>query len=181
MASINIQLTEDDIQEDTGGGFEPIPKGIYHLALENAELKSKEDYDTQEPYECIEVKIRVQGPTHSNRVLFDNFVIKHSGTGGKQAEKEVKGRRKLGSLLLALGIPYDRFTDSDQLIGGEALADVGVMAANGDYKARNIIYKYKPLDGGSAAPAPAPVPRAAAPAPRPAAPAKAAPPWATKK
>lgn len=168
MARLDETFSTDDLPEDTGGSFDPIPAGDYAVTIEDAELKATKSGTGQ----YINMKLRVDGPTHMGRVIFGKLNIKNDS-----AKAEQIGRAQLGSVLRALGLAA--LDDTDTLLGGQLLVKVKVTPATDQYQAGNDIQAYKPLDGGSAAPAPAP--RAAAPAPRPAAPAKAAPPWATKK
>ena len=167
MARLDETFNTNDLPEDTGGGdFTPLPAGDYNVTIQDAEIKQTKSGTGQ----YINLKLHVDGPTHTGRLLFGVLNIKNDSSQAEQI-----GRGQLGSILRALQI--ESLEDTDQLIGGPLTVKVVVKPASGQYKEGNEIKSYK-----SAGDAPAPAPRAPAPAkPAPAAaPAKAAPPWAKR-
>lgn len=166
MARLNESFNANELPEDTGGDYTPLPAGDYNVTIVDAEIKDTKSKTGQ----YINLKLEVNGPTHIGRFLFAIVNIKNESSVAEQI-----GRGQLGSILRALGI--ETLEDTDQLIGGPLCVKVAVKAASGQYAAGNEIKAYK-VQGD----APAPAPRAAVaakPAPA-AAPAKAAPPWAKR-
>jgi len=168
MARLDETFNTNDLPEDAGGGdFTPLPAGDYNVTIHDAEIKQTKSGTGQ----YINLKLHVDGPTHTGRFLFGALNIKNDS-----AQAEQIGRGQLGSILRAIGI--ESLEDTDQLLGGTLSAKVVIKPASGQYKEGNEIKGYKALGD---APQSAPAPRAAAPAkPAPAAPAKAAPPWAKR-
>lgn len=166
MTRLNETFTTDDLPEDTGGNFDPIPKGDYVCEIQGADIKETKKKDG----EYINLKLKVQSPTHMGRILFAMLNIKNAS-----AQAEQIGRGQLGSILRALGIAT--LEDTDQLIGGVISARVDIDPAQNGYEAKNVIKGYKAADGGSAAPAPS---KPAQSAPKPASTAPKQPPWSKK-
>ena len=166
MARLDETYNTNDLPEDTGGDFTPLPAGDYNVTIQDAEIKQTKSGTGQ----YINLKLHVDGPIHNGRLLFGVLNIKNDSSKAEQI-----GRGQLGSILRALQI--ESLEDTDQLIGGPLTVKVDVKPASGQYKEGNEIKSYK-----AAGDTPSPAPRAAAPAkPSPAAaPAKAAPPWAKR-
>lgn len=176
MAFLDLPINLDDLPQDDGGSFDPIPAGEYIATIEGAELmltKAKEGRPAGAG-QYINLKLKIEAPTHANRVVFGIVNIRNANP-----EAERIGRTQLGNIQRALGIAT--LQDTDQLIGGRIAIKVAIKAATEKYPAGNEVKAYKAVDGAAAPkPAASTVPSFAAPAQASAAPAKAAPPWAKK-
>lgn len=169
MAYLDTPINANDLPDDTGGDYTPLPEGEYSVTIKDAEVKATNDGTGQ----YIKLRLDVQGPTHAGRVVFSNINIRN-----KSEQAEQIGRGQLKTVMSALGIAT--LTDTDQLIGGQLIVKLSVRAARTDektgktYEASNDVKAYKPA-GGAPMAAPGAMPKPAA-----AAPAKSAPPWAKK-
>lgn len=174
MAFLDQPINVNDLPEDTGGDFAPIPAGEYTATIKSADLTPTKDGSGQ----YIKLRLDVTGPTHTGRVIFANVNIRNQSSAAEQI-----GRAQLGAIMKAAGLAS--LADTDQLIGVALGIKVGVREARTDtntgktYEASNDVKGYKALgtgpviNGGT-------MPKPSAPAPA-AASGKAAPPWAAKK
>lgn len=169
MAYLDTPINANDLPDDTGGDYTPLPEGEYSVTIKDAEVKATNDGTGQ----YIKLRLDVQGPTHAGRVVFSNINIRN-----KSEQAEQIGRGQLKAVMSALGIAT--LTDTDQLIGGQLIVKLSVRPARTDektgksYEASNDVKAYKPA-GGAPMAAPGAMPKPAA-----AAHAKSAPPWAKK-
>jgi hypothetical protein len=169
MAYLDQAINLNDLPEDTGGDFSPLPPGDYAVTIKGAEIKATNDGTGQ----YIKLRLNVTGPTHSGRVVFTNLNIRN-----KSQAAESIGRGKLRTIMQSLGL--QTLGDTDQLIGGNLIVKLAVEDARTDpatgktYEAGNEVKAFK---AASEAPS---LPKPAAFAAAPAAPAKAAPPWAKR-
>jgi hypothetical protein len=165
MAFLDTPINAADLPVGQSGNFEPLPAGDYQVAIESAEIKDTNDRTGQ----YIKLKMKVNGPTHSGRVVFSNLNIRN-----KSPKAEEIGRQQLGDIMRAIGLAT--LTDTDQLIGAPLTVKLSVKPADGQYEAGNEVKAYK-AGNGSAAPAPSfPAPSSAVSQPASA----SAPPWAKK-
>ena len=73
MANLGFNVNVNDLPEETGGNFEPLPAGDYTVTISDATLQdTKSGTGTY-----IKMKLTVTGPTHEGRVLFSNLNIKN--------------------------------------------------------------------------------------------------------
>jgi hypothetical protein len=182
MAYLDQPINLNELPEDTGGDYSPVPAGDYTVVIKDADVVCKKngvivdqqivrDYDTA----YIKLRLDITGPSHVGRVVFANVNIRN-----QSAKAEQIGRAQLGVLMIAAGVTV--LQDTDQLIGASIGVKLAVREARTDqatgktYEASNEVKAYKPLDGA----APMAAKPAFAQAPAAAAPAKAAPPWARK-
>lgn len=172
MAYLDQAIDINELPEDTGGDFTPVPEGDYSVTIKDAEIKATNDGTGQ----YIKLRMDITGPTHAGRVVFTNLNIRN-----KSQQAESIGRGQLRSIMMALGL--GTLQDTDQLIGGALIVKLAIRAARTDektgksYEASNEVKAFK---SGGASATPVARPAFAAPAPAAAAPAKAAPPWAKK-
>ena len=149
----------------TGGGdYAPLPDGWYQAEIESAELK-----DTRAGTgKYINVRYRIQGPTHENRVVFDIMNINNPNPKAEEI-----GRQSMGDLMRAIG--RNRISDTDQMIGGQCEIKLKTQPAKDGYDARNKVAGWK----ASGAAMPKATPSDGAPRQEPAQPAGGSrPPWA---
>jgi hypothetical protein len=167
MASLGFNVDVNDLPQDNGGDFSPIPAGQYTARIADASIETTKSGTGQ----YIKLRLDVTGPTHEGRVLFSNLNIKNDS----QKAEEI-GRQQLGAIMRAINVP--NMTDTDQLIGGNVSIKIAIRAAQKDddgnvvYDAQNEVKAYKAIEGSSA-----PMPTAGASAPAAQAPTAAKPPW----
>lgn len=110
------------------GDFEAIPAGEYEvevISVEEREINNDRATGTG-----VNVQLKVCGPTHENRRLFEwfNVVYQSKSSDEKAREKADKtqriGRGQFGALCVALGISK-RPGSYDELVGKHARAKVG--------------------------------------------------------
>lgn len=172
MAYLDQPINVNELPEDTGGDYTPLPPGDYQTVIKDAELKATNDGTGQ----YIKLRLDVTGPTHAGRVVFSNLNIRNKSSAAEQI-----GRAQLGALMKAIGLAT--LQDTDQLIGGHVTVKLAIREARTDpatgktYEASNEVKAYKGTDGAMPSAAPAGMPKASA---APAAPGKAAPPWMKK-
>ncbi len=145
MANLGMTFNANDLPEDNGGDFAPIPAGDYTVKITDTELKDTKAGDGQ----YIKLRLDVTGPKHEGRVLFTNINIRN-----KNPKAEEIARQQLGSILRAIGV--DTFTDTDQLIGGDLTVKVTVKD-DPQYGPGNEVKGFKALNG-SKPPAPSAAP-----------------------
>lgn len=163
---LGMTINVNDLpQEEQQGGV--IPAGQYTVKIERAQLKDTKSGTGR----YISLMLRVQGPTHSNAVVFAMVNISN-----QNQEAERIGKAQLRSIMEAIGL--QTITDTDQLIGG--MMDVKVAVEkdtyNGNEQDRNVVKSFKKSQSGAALSAPMSQPAAAhfAP-PQPVAPQQPAP------
>lgn len=161
MANLGFSVDVNDLPEDTGGDFAPIPAGQYNVRIADASIETTKSGTGQ----YIKLRLDVTGPTHEGRVLFSNLNIKNDS----QKAEEI-GRQQLGTIMRAINVP--NMTDTDQLIGGNLSVKVAIRKSD-EYGDQNDIKGYKAIEGSSA-----PMPTGNASAPAAQAPAAGKPPWA---
>lgn len=154
MANLGFNVNVNDLPQDNGGEFAPLPAGNYNVTISDATLQqTKSGTGT-----FIKMKLTVTGPSHEGRVLFSNLNIKNDSTKAEEI-----GRQQLGAVMRAINLPS--LSDTDQLIGGQMSVKVTVKQDE-QYGAGNEVKSYSAING-SAAPsfsAPQPTFGAAAPA-----------------
>lgn len=163
MAQLGETINVNDLPVSEAGNYDPLPAGWYTANITKAEIKATKAGDGQ----YISVRYDITGPSHQGRVVFGKINIRNAS-----AKAEEIGRQQLGDIMRAIGLA--KVSDTDELIGGSLSIRLAVDDAGGDYKARNEVKGFKALEGS-------PTSFKAAAAPAPSGPAKAAPPWATKR
>lgn len=136
MARINFNAT--DLPESTND-FSPIPAGEYTVTVRDAELRTTKDGAG----EYIKLKLHVDGPTHTGRILFSNLNI-----ANKSEVAQRIGQQQLGEIMRAIGLAA--VEDTDQLIGGTFLVKVAIREAQNGYEAQNEVKGYKAIQGSAA-------------------------------
>lgn len=176
MANLGFSVNVNDLPEDNGGDFAPLPAGEYNVRVAETSLNTTKSGTGQ----YIKMRLDVVGPTHEGRVIFSNLNIKNDS-----AKAEEIGRQQLGAVLRAIGLPS--IQDTDQLVGGYMTVKVTIRKSE-EYGDSNEVKSYKAMTGG--APAAGGMPKLQqpqhgamdfpddAPARTQAAPAASAPPWA---
>jgi len=164
-----VEADEKEAPDKPRGDFEALPKGPYNVVVQDA---SKETSGAGN--DMIKTYIRVTEGPYANRTLFSYIVF----------TQNPKGNRMTLEKLAAFGLTREWLAQNrpsvpaiaEALVGLKAVAVVGVQE-EGDYKGRNEVKGFRPLEGGATAPA---APAASKPAgvpniPKPAAEAAAPP------
>lgn len=157
MAILSQTFNLNDLPQETGGSFEPLPAGWYDANITGAELRNTKSGTGQ----FIAIKYTVTGPTHQGRVVFGNVNIKNDS-----AKAEEIGRAQLGSIMRSVGLA--KIGDTNVLIG----KSIGVklkIQKDEQYGDRNEVAGFRAIESHM------PIPSSAAPSVE--APKKAAPPW----
>lgn len=161
MSYFDQPFNVNDMPEQEGGDFSPIPAGEYLVEIKSAEIKNTKAGNGQ----YINCRFDVVEGDFAKRVLFAIINIKNPS---EVAEKI--GRAQLGEIMRANSIAT--LQDTDQLIGATMIVRVVIGEYNGEKK--NEIKGYKAASG-SVMPA-----AKAKDAPAAQSTGKAAPPWAKK-
>jgi hypothetical protein len=169
LGEVEQAEAQDKKDGKSDSDFEALPKGPYPVVVQSAE---KQVASTGK--DMIKVQLQVSEGPYVNRILFNYFVF------GKK--EDVTLNKITLNNLAAFGITRDLIATqrpgiaeiAEMLEGLSAIAKVGIQE-KGDYKGRNEVKGFSPLNG-----APAPVVAAATKAgvpnlPQPAAPEAAAP------
>ena len=152
----NLNFNANDVQGERFSR-EPLPAGIYKLAITNAEMKTTKAGGTM-----LAMEYEVQEGPHQRRKLFININIKND------TPKAVEmGRLELKELCFAVGKPA--IQDSSELIGSAFMGKVKVDKPRDGYEAGNSVSKYMTLSDPAATGAPAAAPASSPSAAQPAA------------
>lgn len=135
MAFLNETFNVNDLPQDTGSDFSPIPVGDYHVKVVQSDLTNTKAGTGQ----YIKLRLDVMGPSHQGRVLFTNINIRNPNPKAEEI-----GRQQLGSILRAIGLAS--LTDTDQLVGGELSVKV-IIKQDEQYGAQNEIKGFKSVSG----------------------------------
>lgn len=137
---LGMTINVNDLpQDEQQGGV--IPAGQYTVKIERAQLKDTKSGTGR----YISLMLRVQGPTHSNAVVFAMVNISN-----QNQEAERIGKAQLRSIMEAIGL--QTITDTDQLIGGVMDVKVAVEkdTYNGNEQDRNVVKSFKKSQSGAA-------------------------------
>ena len=137
---LGMTINVNDLpQDEQQGGV--IPAGQYTVKIERAQLKDTKSGTGR----YISLMLRVQGPTHSNAVVFAMINISN-----QNQEAERIGKAQLRSIMEAIGL--QTITDTDQLIGGVMDVKVAVEkdTYNGNEQDRNVVKSFKKSQSGAA-------------------------------
>lgn len=157
MSDLGFEFNETSAPKDDEG-FTPVPEGDYNVTIESGKVFSRDENgaDVQpgpDVYEvAVNLMLRINGPSHSNRVIYDWMTIKH---GDRAREKSVKiGAGRLDQIRKVLGLKG--IQNTDVLVGNQFTVSVSHYK-NKDGETKESVRKYKALDG---APAPSATPAA---------------------
>ena len=141
MAQLGYTVSTQDLPEDQGGDFSPIPAGDYQVRIVETSLETTKSGTGQ----YIKLRMDVTGPSHEGRVLWANLNIKNDS----QKAEEI-GRQQLGAVMRAVGL--DSLQDTDQLAGGAMTVKVTIRKSE-QYGDQNEVKSFKAVTG-SQPPAP---------------------------
>jgi len=155
MGLLDQGLDWSNVDVASQGDGEPLPEGEYVVEAVKWEEKVSNAGNTM-----ISMEFTVQGPTHANRKLWENFTL----TGNSQV-----GISRLKAFIAATGHDVNQPLGS-ALVNASMNRAVGVKtkiepASNG-YPAKAKISSFKPAGAASAQPAPTQAATHSAPAPQ---------------
>jgi len=137
MANLGGTIKIEDLPEDNGGEFKPLPEGWYDVKITDADVKTTKSGTGK----YIKLAYQIIGADYSGRLVFDMITIINDN------EKAVEiGKRNLGSLMGAIGV--NEVSDTDQLIGHDLQIKVKIKPAEGEYPEGNNVTSYKALESG---------------------------------
>jgi hypothetical protein len=151
MAQLEQSYDANDLPKSD---FEPVPAGNYDCSIHSAEV-----VNTKNNGQMLKFRLDITGPTHQGRVVFGNVTLRNANPKAVEI-----GKQQLGDLIRACGIP--RLTDSDQIIGCQVLARIGIEKSE-EYGDKNRVNRIQPPSGsspmphtsfGTSAPAPSGIP-----------------------
>ena len=140
MAQLGQVFNTQDLPENSGGDFSPIPAGWYTAKISEAELKTTKAGNGQ----YINVRYDITGPEYQGRVVFGMLNI----TNPSQKAEDI-GRAQLGELLRAIGLP--RIGDTDELIGHDVQIKTKIQKSE-EYGDKNVVTNWKSAGGTGFAP-----------------------------
>jgi hypothetical protein len=141
MAQLGYTVSTNDLPQDTGGEYSPLPAGDYQVRIVETSINSTKSGTGQ----YIKLRMDVTGPSHEGRVLFTNLNIKNDS----QKAEEI-GRQQLGAVMRAIGL--ESIQDTDQLVGGAMTVKVTIRKSE-EYGDQNEVKAFKAI-AGSKPPAP---------------------------
>ena len=158
MAKFGFDTSEVDVNERSGGSYDPIPEGEY--TLEAIEAEDKVTKDGSGSY--INAKFEVKGGEHDGRYIWNIFNINNRSETAQRI-----GRQQLVAWATACGKPDA--DDTDKLVGKKFRAVVEIQKGTGAYKDSNrikvFLFDSEAAPAAKAAPKAAAAPKASAPAP----------------
>lgn len=138
MAQLGQVFNTQELPENSGVDFTPIPAGWYDASITEADLKQTKAGNGQ----YINLRYDITGPEYQGRVVFGMINIQNPS----QKAEDI-GRAQLGELLRAIGLP--RVGDTDELIGHNVSIKVKIQKdKNGEYEDKNIVTSWKSIGGG---------------------------------
>ena len=102
--------------------FSPIPEGKYITVIDNVSIEKN---DKKQSF--AKVAYKVEGPTHANRLVWDNYWLTHSNP-----KANVVGKSKLHKLATTIGIDATNSSCEDY-IGKRVEATITIDAKNPKY------------------------------------------------
>lgn len=113
--------------------YEALPEGWYECEIEGAEEKTTKDGSGT----FISLRLKVNGPTHEARVLFDNLNIRN-----RSADAERIARQRIGEIMNACAVT--EINSPEDFLGLEVMAKVTINQDSNNIKA------YKAVNGSAA-------------------------------
>ena len=131
--SIYSTLNLEEVEEDQGGEFAPLPAGDYDMVVMSAQLMDNSAGTGQNVK--VQLSIPDTADSHAGRQVFENFVVKHTNTQSEQI-----GLSQFKAFLAATGDA----PNYEALAGKSLRVKLGIKPARGQYPAGNKIVKCYP-------------------------------------
>ena len=130
---ILIDFDATTVTPSSGGSTrDPIPAGEYPAVVERWKTFTNEDGSVVLQ---TSFKLTADGGEHSGKWVREKYMVK--STSPDHAKRVANGKARLAALLVACGMPTERNIAATE--GSEVTIKVGIMAASGQYAARNVI------------------------------------------
>ena len=117
-------------ESQTEQSFEPIPSGNYDITVDKFDVKTSNAGN-----EYLAATFRVADGDFANRLIFDQFNLKHPDTNTREISE-----RRIRTLFGAAGFKVAGHTD--RLIGETVRARVAVRPESDSYPAKNVIKNF---------------------------------------
>lgn len=119
-------------ENDKEVSFEPMPAGVYNVAVTSVEEKETKNGDKR-----LAMTFTVLDGEYVGRKIFEGYML----TGSEKAVQIARGQLK--SLLKVAGKDFN-LKGPEDFLGIEVAASVKIQAAKDGYDARNSISSFKP-------------------------------------
>ena len=130
---ILIDFDATTVAPSSGGSTrDPIPAGEYPAVVERWKTFQNEDGSVVLQ---TSFKITADGGEHAGKWVREKYMVKSPVQ--EHAKRVANGKARLSALLVACGMPTERNIAATE--GSEVTIKVGIMAASGQYAARNVI------------------------------------------
>lgn len=150
MALLNLNFTQEEVQNAQSDNFTPIPAGNYVAEVNRSEVKATKDGRGS----YLSLSLKVLEGDFAGRLIFQNITLTNAN-----ATAQTIGREQMAQLAGACGVL--NLQDSEQLHG----KPIGIRVAietdkSGQYEPRNTVKKFfalnNPMQSFNATPATAP-------------------------
>jgi hypothetical protein len=154
--------TWQQLMDSAGGGFEPLPQGVYDVQAETTESKK-----TANGKDMVKVKYTVTSGPHANRRVWNQYVVSPENPNAMSFFFQHLGAHGLTSAFIAQCAPGEAGVAqmAAAMLGTQVRLELGVEMYQGQN--RNKVVKVMPPTAGTGMPSPQGMPAAAAPAPAP--------------
>lgn len=132
MAQLGYTINKEDLPEQEGGDYSPLPEGFYTTQITGAELKDTKSGTGQ----YIKVEYTVVGDNYQGRKVWGNINIKNDSEKAEEI-----GRSQLNSLMAAIGLKT--LSDTDELVGSDVTIKLKVKPAQGEWGPSNEVKAFK--------------------------------------
>jgi len=132
---MNLEGFDATKVEPAGEGYEALPAGSYQAVIVHSEQKTTNAGDG----EYLKLQIKIEGPTHAGRVVFDNLNLKNPS---EQAVAIAKAT--LSSICRAVNVLSPK--DSSDLHGRTLTVRIGCREYKG--QVQNEVKGYGPAEAG---------------------------------
>lgn len=142
MAELNLNFTQEEIDNANKSEFDPLPAGNYVAEITHSEIKpTRAGTGT-----ILSLGFKVIDGDFAGRLVFSNINLSNPNEIAQQI-----GRKQLAQIAAACGIA--NIKDTEQLHGVPMTIKVGFQK---DDKERNEIKEYRPASTSFSAPPPSP-------------------------
>jgi len=132
---MNLEGFDATKVEPAGEGYDALPAGSYQAVIVHSESKKTKAGDG----EYLKLQLKIEGPTHAGRVVFDNLNLRNPSD---QAVAIAKGT--LSSICRAVNVLSPK--DSSDLHGKTLTVRIGCREYNG--QVQNEVKGYGPAEAG---------------------------------
>ena len=131
--SFDFNIDMNQVEDLPSGG--PLPNGVYHAQVEEAEARETNDGSGM----FVQVQFNVVGENMNGRKFWENFNVKNSSEKAQQI-----GLGRLKQLIVASGTTPGLLTDPSELVGLEMNCKLKVVSEEG-YEDKNKVVSFLPV------------------------------------